>query len=184
MRLFNIALLVCILCTNPATASEHTKEHNKEQASIQDLVWLIGKWEYADKSLSGSYSDIGIRNCTYALRDKYILCESKGLTNSDKERSYLFYFNYNSRNNRFEMTALFSDYPSKVLYQLQLSDDNHRIEITSENWNEDGLGKNNSATIQYNGSDTILWEIYSLENDVQAADREVVFRDIATRVKP
>lgn len=153
-----------------------------EQRPIQRLSWLIGSWTFSDEAVDGSYKETGTRDCEYTLNDTYILCRSVGTSNSGKVRSYHFYFNYNDRNNRFEMTSLTAFYPHKDLYVMSLSADNRVIESRSRSWTEDGLRPQNEATIVYNGDNQYIWNIRTGYADGETGSRAVTFRDTVNRV--
>jgi hypothetical protein len=82
---------------------------------------------------------------------------------------------------RFEMTALFEDYPRKNLYVLEVSDDGYLIEVINDSWTKDGLNRLDSATIQYNGSDRYIWGIRIGDPDPETGQPPVTFRDTVTR---
>ncbi len=151
------------------------------EPSIKLLDWMIGQWSYADQQVKGDYTDTGSRHCRYTLREQYILCESVGVTNSGKERTYLFYLNYNKRNQRFEMTALFSDYPGKNLYIMEISQGGHVIDLINHEWNRQGLKPLSTAQITYDGKALWEWRIRAGAIDPDTNEVPVSFIDTATR---
>ncbi len=152
-----------------------------QEPSIKDLDWLIGSWDYADQAVKSDYTDTGKRDCRYTLMQKYIVCESEGVTNTGKERNYLFYFNYNKRNERFEMVAVFNDYPGKNLYILDVSKDGYVINLKNHEWNTTGLKQLSEAEITYDGTSVWKWEIRFGDIDPETGVVPISFIDTATR---
>ncbi len=152
-----------------------------EQNPIQQLDWLIGSWDFEDVQVEGEYRETGIRTCSYVLNEQYILCESQGVTNKGKKRTALMYFNFNHMDNRFEMTALFADFPRKNLYTIELSEAGHELSLINESWTEEGITRNHLATISYNGTDQYVWNLLNGEADPETGMRVAGFRDTVTR---
>ena len=153
------------------------------QASELDrLDWLVGEWRFEDTQVNGEYREAGTRNCERALDDAYILCRSVGISNNGQEREYLWYFNYNRMDGRYEMSALNSAWPRKDLYILEPSEDGRRVDVDTLTWKKEGLVRMNVATISYNGADRYVWEIRSGAPDAETGEHAVTFRDTVTRV--
>ncbi len=152
-----------------------------QEPSIKDLDWLIGSWDYADQAVKSDYTDTGQRECRYTLMQQYIVCESKGVTHTGKERNYLFYINYNKRNERFEMVALFNDYSGKNLYILDVSKDGYVINLKNHEWNNTGLKQLSEAEITYDGESEWKWQIRFGDIDPETGVVPVSFIDTATR---
>lgn len=153
-----------------------------ESPMISKLDWLIGDWNYEDKSLNGDYRETGVRSCAYTLNEKYILCEMHGVTNSGKKRAALMYFNYNHLDKRFEMTALFNDYPRKNLYAIEVFDGGHRLELKNNSWSNDGFTWMNSASIQFDGEGRYVWDIRTGRPDPETGKHPVTFRDTVVKI--
>ena len=60
----HLAVLILVLPAGAAASSE--------PPMISQLNWLIGNWNYEDRSINGDYRETGVRNCTYALNEQYI----------------------------------------------------------------------------------------------------------------
>lgn len=89
-----------------------TIQYQLSAQSIQDLDFLIGKWELREVVHEGSaneYIEKGTRECKYTLNETYISCESQAIRKG-KSRSYIMNINYNKKTKRFFMTDQFSDY--------------------------------------------------------------------------
>jgi hypothetical protein len=172
----NSLLLVLLFALQAGVAAA------SEPLMIRQLDWLIGDWNYEDKSVSGDYRETGVRRCAYTLNENYILCEMHGETNSHKKRAALMYFNYNHLDKRFEMTALFSDYPRKNLYAIEVFDKGHRLELKNNSWSNDGFTWMNSATIHYDGESRYVWDIRSGHPDAETGEHPVTFRDTVVRI--
>lgn len=144
------------------------QEPDTSQPGITQLAWLIGEWTFEDIEIDGDYRESGTRVCEYALGGDYIACESRGVNHRGVERIYLWYFNYNDRDQRFEITSLFQVFPRKLLYTATLRERGHRLELSGGAWEGDQIVIDAAATVVYNGSDQYVW----------GTDR---FRDVVTR---
>ncbi len=149
---------------------------------ISKLGWLIGSWQFDDRSVNGKYHESGTRTCDYALNDQFIMCESVGVSNSGKHRTYRFYFNYNALDKRYEITSLTGGYPRTNLYVVTVSEDGHRLDLINDTWSAEGMIRLNSATIRYNGEDRYVWEIRSGRPDPETGAHPVTFRDECSRI--
>jgi len=165
----------------PALVLLSTPAHAVQTAPLDKLVWMIGAWDFDDSQIDGDYRETGSRVCEYGLDEQYIVCESKGVSSSGKERTYLFFINYNQLDERFEMTCLFGNFPRKFLYALDVSDDGREIRLTNHVWLADGLSTENPATITYNGADRYVWNNRGAEPDPVTGEHPVTFRDVVTR---
>ncbi len=174
-------LFTIILCLSFSLLCSAQPQTADEKPSIKHLDWLIGVWDYDDSQVNGDYRETGVRTCSYQLNDLYILCESVGETHTGRRRVSHWYFNYNDRNERFEMVAVFGDYPSKNLYVLIPSDNGRTIELINNHWSTEGLVRNNSATIVYDGEDQYVWNIRSGSPNPETGEHPVTFRDTVTR---
>jgi hypothetical protein len=99
-----------------------------QEPGIERLDWLIGEWDFADAEIDGEYRETGTRVCEYTLGGDYIVCESEGTDHRGRTRSYVWYFNYNDRDERYEITSLFQGLGMKALYTAEVSDDGYRLE--------------------------------------------------------
>ena len=131
----------------------------EEDLPIKRLGWLVGNWETRDEQLAGNYVETGPRNCDWGLDDRYIVCAGVGTNHRGRSREYIWYFNYNHMEERFEMNSLFSDWPRKNLFVLELSEDNHRFTAMSYFFTEDGLEAGNPQVVEYDGSSQYTWTI-------------------------
>ncbi|HSM04672.1 MAG TPA: hypothetical protein VK858_08610 [Longimicrobiales bacterium] len=139
-----------------------------QESELRQLDWLIGEWTFEDVQLDGQYTEVGTRSCEYVLGGDYIACESRGVDHRGRERTYLWYFNYNEHEARFEITSLFQGYPAKLLYTATVHDDGHRLEIRYGSWEGDRIVVEGGATVTYDGEDRYVWE-------------NARFRDVVTR---
>ncbi|MEQ8330294.1 MAG: hypothetical protein RH859_07540 [Longimicrobiales bacterium] len=139
-----------------------------QEAPITQLDWLIGSWTFDDEALAGEYRESGTRDCAYALGGDYIRCESTGVDHRGRERTYLWFFNYNQAEERFEITSLFQGYPAKTLYTATVHDGGRRLEVSFGTWEGDGIVVEGGATVTYDGADRYVWE-------------NARFRDVVTR---
>ncbi len=155
------ALLLLAALAPPASLSA-------QEAGIEQLAWLVGEWRFEDEEINGEYRETGTRVCEWALGGEYISCESQGVDHRGRERSYLWYFNYNDVEERFEITSLFQGFPHKTLYTAVAHDEGHRLKISFGTWRGDQIVIDRGATVTYNGSDQYVW----------GNDR---FRDVVTR---
>ena len=110
---------------------------------IERLGWLIGNWETRDEQLDGDYVETGPRDCDWGLDQRYIICSGVGTNHLGKSREYVWYFNYNHMEDRFEMNSLYGDWPRKNLFIIELDDDNLGFSAMSYFFTEDGLEAGN-----------------------------------------
>lgn len=174
--IFGIA--IWLLATASATAAE-----SASKPTIRDLDRLIGIWEFEDAATENAgyeYVETGTRICAYALDDKYIRCESKGKA-KDKERTYVFYFNYNDADERFEMLSMFGNYSRKILYHLTVSEDGRRIDLTTGPNPEEDEIERSWATISFQSDDQFTWESRLNKGGDLPDHWPVTFRETARR---
>ena len=153
--------------------------------TIQDLHRLIGTWKFEDSATENAgyeYSETGTRVCEYAIDDQYIRCESHGKTDT-KERTYVFYWNYNKEDERFEMISLFGNYSRKIQYHVAVSDDGKRIDMTSGPNPEEEEREQSWATVIFHDDGTAIWESRSNSGDDLPNHWPVTFLDVATKVQ-
>ncbi len=156
---------------------------NDGDLPIERLSWLIGNWETRDEQLAGDYVETGPRNCEWGLDGRYIVCSGVGTNHLGKSREYVWYFNYNHMEERFEMNSLYGDWPRKNLFVIDLSDDNHRFTAMSYFFTEAGLEAGNPQSVEYDGSGKYVWTIFNGEPDPESGEPTAGFIDTATRVQ-
>ena len=149
---------------------------------LQKLEWLIGSWTFYDEEIHGDYVEAGSRNCRYTMSDNYIVCVSLGRTATVPEREYVWYFNYNDRDKRFEGAGFFANYPRKQLYEISVSEDGHTLEIAYGEWEADSMVWEGGARVIYNGSNQYVWDSMNGEPDPETGAPTVSFRDTVSRV--
>ena len=139
-----------------------------QDSPLAQLDWLVGSWTFEDAALAGEYRESGTRDCAYALGGDYIRCESRGIDHRGRERTYLWFFNYNPAEERIEITSLFRGYAPKLLYTATVHEGGHRLEISFGTWQGDHIVVDGGATVTYDGADRYVWE-------------NPRFRDVVTR---
>lgn len=169
------------LLTVLLTVFAFSSEAKEQKMPMEKLSWLLGEWTFEDAQVNGQYWERGTRTCILVLENQYIQCESKGISNSGKERSYYFILGYNSMDKRYEMLGLTSSYPRQNLYIITPSDDGHTLEISNHFWTQEGIVKSNEATIRYNGKDQYIWHIRNGELDPTTGLKKVGFIDTVNR---
>ncbi|GAA4277937.1 hypothetical protein [Aquimarina mytili] len=88
-----------------------------QKKSIQDLDFLIGKWEVREDNKEEKWWEKSTRTCQYTLDSTYIELKSVAISSSGKERTYTWYIHYNSKAQQFEMVSMFSNWP-KILFDI------------------------------------------------------------------
>ncbi len=156
-----VALLLASAAVAPGSAYA-------QEPGIRQLDWLIGEWTFEDVQIDGEYREVGTRVCEYTLGGDYIVCRSRGVNHRQRERQYVWYFNYNADEERFEITSLFQGYAGKALYTATLHDGGRRLEVTYGSWEGEGIVVEGGATVTYDGADRYVWE-------------NPRFRDVVTR---
>lgn len=159
--------------TQPAPSAERP---------MQKLGWLVGQWHTRDEQLAGDYRETGPRDCAWGLDGRYIVCHGVGTNHLGRSREYVWYFNYNAMDERFEMNSLYGDWPRKNLFVIDASEDGHRLDVTSYYFTAEGLTPGNRQTVIYDGSDRYVWTIFNGEPDPDTGEPTAGFVDTATRV--
>ncbi|HKJ16003.1 MAG TPA: hypothetical protein VJ984_01470 [Xanthomonadales bacterium] len=154
----------------------------ENELPIKRLEWLIGDWQTRDEQVNGDYVETGPRNCDWGLNDRYIVCRGTGTNHLGKSRDYIWYFNYNHMEERFEMNSLYGDWPRKNLFIIEVSEDNHHLTAMSYFFTEDGLEPGNAQTVIYNGSDQYIWSILNGDPDPETGEPTAGFIDTASRI--
>lgn len=153
-----------------------------EELPIKRLSWLVGEWETRDEQVGGDYVETGPRNCAWGLNGRYIVCRGEGTNHKGKSREYIWYFNYNHMEKRFEMNSLYGDWPRKNLFIIEVSKDNRHLTAMSYFFTADGLTPGNRQTITYNGSDQYVWTILNGKPHPETGAPTAGFIDTAKRV--
>lgn len=128
-----------------------------QEPPLSQIDWLVGEWTFEDAEVDGEYREAGTRVCEYTLGGDYIGCESHGTDYRGRERTYLWFFNFNQEEQRFEVTSLFQGYPRKLLYTATVHDGGRRIELTYGSWEGDEVVMDGGATVTYDGADQYVW---------------------------
>ncbi len=151
-------LLVSVFTLNGAVVAAETEK----ESSINDLDLLLGKWRFADEAtdLAGFvYREEGVMECSRALDDRYIACQSEGETN-DKKRHYVTYYTYNSLSDEFLVTALFGNYPEKAEFVLTMDEDGRGFSMFSDPMRiPDGRTSTNWGKVTFENDDRFRWEV-------------------------
>ncbi|MFN0120929.1 MAG: hypothetical protein ACKV2V_10535 [Blastocatellia bacterium] len=152
---------------------------------LRDLAWLTGRWEFEDRAVTASdtYAEKGTRQCEWALDEQYIRCESRGVING-RARTYVFYFNWNKLDNRFEMVALHGNYPRKTFFTIKVSEQGRRLDLLSEKTTRDGIASQSWGTIRYDGQDKLSWETRINRSDQPPDSWNLLYREESRRFVP
>ena len=153
-----------------------------ENLPIKRLSWLLGNWETRDEQVDGNYIETGLRNCEWGLNGRYIVCTGVGTNHVGRSREYIWYFNYNHMEERFEMNSLYGDWPRKNLFIIEISENNHHLKAISYFFTEDGLETGNPQVVEYDGSHQYVWTILNGDPDPETGEPTAGFVDTATRV--
>lgn len=153
------------------------------EPGIERLEWMIGEWRFDDQEVNGDYRETGTRSCVWTLDKKYIQCKNTGTNHRGKTRTTVWYINFNSMDQRYEMVGMFGDYPRKNLYVATPDASGHVVKLVNESWSTEGMVPMNLATITYNGEDQWLWEIRTGQPDPVSGAHPVTFRDLSVRVE-
>ena len=154
------------------------------EPSIMDLGWMIGDWTFRDVSTAAAgfkYEETGTRSCRWAMRQKYIRCESlAGM--SPRDRSYVTYLNYNPAAKRFEMVSMWSNHPPKAVHYGQISADGRELRLrqSQPDRDDDGVVKESWAILRSDGQSRWTWES-GTRREGATDDGPVRFLDIAVR---
>ena len=153
-----------------------------EDLPIKRLSWLVGEWQTLDEQVDGEYTESGPRSCDWGLNERYIVCTGTGTNHRGNSREYIWYFNYNHMEERFEMNSLYGDWPRKNLFIIKLDENNHRFTATSYFFTKDGLETGNPQVVEYDGSNQYVWSILNGDPDPETGEPTAGFIDTATRV--
>ena len=151
-------LFSCVVLTALAAMPLRAQEAEK---STRDLAMFIGKWQFVDAAteLAGfEYREEGITECSYALDDAYIRCDSTGTANG-KTRTYVDYLNYNSITDTYERTGLFGNFPEKSSFTMTIREGGMVIEQMGAPVNQrNGTTSTNWGLIRFTDADNFTWE--------------------------
>ena len=169
-----VSTLLLMMCGNALAVDD--------DQPIERLSWLIGNWETRDEQVAGDYVETGPRNCDWGLDKRYIVCNGVGTNHLGKSREYVWYFNHNHMENRFEMNSLYGDWPRKNLFIIELDDDSLGFSAMSYFFTEDGLEAGNPQRVEYDGKSQYVWTILNGKPDPETGKATAGFIDTATRV--
>ncbi|MGI9551863.1 MAG: hypothetical protein ACR2MT_11735 [Aurantibacter sp.] len=105
-----------------------------QKQRIQDLDFLIGEWKVREDNKEKNWWEKSTRIGRYILDSTYIELKSVAISSGGKERTYRWYFHYNSKTQQFEMVSLFSNW-HQVLFDILLWDSEKR-KLTIRNGEE------------------------------------------------
>jgi hypothetical protein len=177
------ALIACLCSISLAAPSGAAQ--TVPGPSIRDLSWLIGVWEFDDRSTAAAgfdYQETGTRTCAWALDDQYIRCESRG-TSRGRTRTYVFYINWNSITRQFDMLSMHPNTPRKALMSGLATNGGRHLDLRSETVVDDGIATRSWATIVFDGKDRVVWESRSNRGTDLPDHWPMRFREEARRVK-
>ena len=176
---FKVSLAaIAFLLTLALSGTLHAEADEKP---INRLGWLVGQWTFEDVQVNGEYREAGTRDCHFTLDGDYIQCISNGTSHTGNQRTYYFFFNYNHLDKRFEATSVVGGFPRKILYTINVSPGNQRLDLVYGGWEKDGINFESHAIIRYNGSDQYIWESHLAHEGPETDEYEVRFRDTVTR---
>lgn len=81
-----------------------------QERSIEELAFLIGKWETREESVENGWWETSVREITYSLKGNYIQLNANAIDSKGNQREYSWFINYNKKNQRFEMVSMFSNW--------------------------------------------------------------------------
>lgn len=157
LKLLTMGLISMLLVASPLFSQDLNHQ-------MQSLRWMLGTWHYEDTSASGDYQEKGIRVCQSIYDGDAIRCESKGQTGSGKSRTYAFQLRFNPLDSRYEMVAVFSDYPRVLLYTFQVKDSGNTVLFENDVWTKDGFVRLNRSRLSFDGDRSYVWEIFSAKS--------------------
>ena len=180
MKATKILLAAAALALASKVAADDFKK------STRDLAKILGEWSFEDASAdgSGSYRETGTRSCAYTLEETYIRCESRGRSAKGKDRIYLFYFNYNAADRRYEMHALHSSWSQTQRFTLSIEADGSWRLLRPAAPNADGgASRSNWGTVRFPDANSMVWET-RLNSSDEAPDKWVLaFIDTSVRIR-
>ena len=83
---------------------------SKEAPKIQDLEFLLGKWEVREDNHEKGWWEESIRIGSYILDSTHIELKASAVSSSGKERTYLWLIHFNFKAQQFEMISMFSNW--------------------------------------------------------------------------
>ena len=156
----NALALVCSLALLANCAPSASAQN--VQPSTLDLARILGIWSFEDVSAAdngASYRETGTRTCALTLNDTYIRCESRGRAANGTERTYLFYFNYNTVDRRYEMLSLHSSWSQSQRFELRIMPDGSWHLFRGATPSADGrVNRSNWGVVRFPDADTTIWE--------------------------
>ncbi|MEO9485858.1 MAG: hypothetical protein ABJG47_20540 [Ekhidna sp.] len=152
--------------------------------SIKDLDFLIGEWEVKETLYPGTertWTENGKRTCGYYLKDRFIKCESLTVdSRNQKERAYVYFFNYDEKQECFQVTSLAHDFPLHGQHKWFLDKENKIIQaISPVNVFQDKFFR---GTIDFSNPDKIVWNGWASKY-IKDKEWKQVFNDVTSRKK-
>jgi hypothetical protein len=178
-------ILLVIVVGTPAIAAAGRDIQPAPSTSVKDLAWLVGVWEFDDRSTAAAgfdYQETGTRTCAWALDDQYIRCESRG-TSRGRTRTYVFYFNWNSITQQFDMLSMHPNTPRKSLMSGRVTGGGHHLDLRSDAVVDEGVTTRSWATIVFDGKDRMVWESRSNRGTDPPDAWPMRFREEARRIR-
>ena len=152
--------------------------------SIKDLDFLIGEWEVKETLYPGTdreWTENGKRVCGYFLKDQFIKCESLTVdSRNQRERAYAYIFNYDEKEQCFQVTSIAHDFPRHGQHKWFIDKDNSIIQaISPVNVIGDRFFR---GTIDFSDPNKVVWNGWSSTFN-QDKEWKQVFNDVTTRVE-
>lgn len=177
---FACALALLVSCGTPVSAQN-------TQPSTRDLDRILGTWAFEDVSAAdngAAYRESGTRTCALTLNDAYIRCESRGRAANGTERTYLFYFNYNAVDRRYEMLTLHSNWSQPQRFELQIMPDSSWRLTRAAAPSADGrVSRSNWGTVRFPDANTMIWETRLNRSDEPPDRWTLSYIDTARRMR-
>jgi hypothetical protein len=174
------ALALLASCSTSAVAQN-------VQPSTRDLDRILGTWSFDDASAAdngASYRETGTRTCALTLSDTYIRCESLGRAANGTERTYLFYFNYNAVDRRYEMLSLHSSWSQSQRFELRIMPDGNWHLHRGATPSADGrVNRSNWGVVRFPDANTMIWETRLNRNDEPPDRWTLSYIDTARRIR-
>ncbi len=146
--------------------------------SIQDLNFLVGKWEVSEIVYAGTdkeYIETGSRECGYYLDGSYIKCETQGLRKG-RDRWYTFLINYDSNEKYYRILSLSSDYPEVGMSAWEIDSSAQIIKGRSLQ------GYGSIHRLDFRDRDKIIWQgLYAEANGNSELELNAMWTETATR---
>lgn len=122
MKLVNLFVIVCMFNSLVTINAQ----------SINDLDFLIGKWEVREDNKEKDWWEKSTRIGQFVLDSMYIELKSNALSSSGKKRTYRWYIHFNSKTQEFEMISLFSNWHSVLFDILDWNKESRKLTIRNK----------------------------------------------------